>query len=324
MSSTAQQKRAGNSRGKKSPLLIGVVVLAAILLQLLAQSLGFSGIDDLVDAFLHGEPIPAQAVVAGPVEGQLEVHFLDVGQGDSILIRGSEATVLVDASTANDAAATLVPYLKKIGVTQIDLMLNTHPHNDHFGGMRAVMAAVPTREVALTPVPEDLMPTTVSFDKLVDYLAQNRIPTREAVVGEEIQLGGGGVLTIVGPVAAYSGLNNLSLVCRVDFGQTGFLLTGDMEAPGEQDLLSARVNLKAQVLKAGHHGSRTSTTQNFLGAITPSYVVISCGQNNDYGHPHRELMERLAQRDLTIYRTDLDGHIVFTTDGQTLTVATVH
>ena len=265
------------------------------------------------------EPESVSAMTpAAPAQGTLEVYVLDVGQGDSILIRGSEKTVLIDASVA-DAGTAILEDLQALGVTKLDLLINTHPHNDHFGGMRKVMSGVETAAVLLAPVPAELVPTTVSYEKLITYLQEHEIPTSAAEPGTVYDLGGGGTLTILGPQKEFHNLNSCSIVCRVDFGETSFLFTGDMESDAEKDLLERNVLLEADVLKAGHHGSSTSSSKKFLQAVNPTYVAISCGLNNDYGHPHDEAMARFEALDCTIYRTDLDGTITFITDGKTLT-----
>lgn len=268
--------------------------------------------------FLEGpESIPA-AAPAAPAEGTLEVRILDVGQGDSILIRGSEKTVLIDASVA-DAGVTILEDLQELGVTELDLFINTHPHNDHFGGMRKVMNGVKTDAVLMAPVPADMVPTTVSYEKLITYLDENQIPTSVAVPGTVYELGGGGRLTILGPQTDFINLNSYSIVCRVDFGESSFLFTGDMESDAEKDLLERGVLLEADVLKAGHHGSSTSSSEKFLQEVDPQYVAISCGLDNDYDHPHKEALARYEEQGCIVYRTDLDGTITFVTDGTTLT-----
>ena len=313
-------KRVQRQQSRKSFRVWMVIIILLALFEAALHLFGFAGIDDFMGALLDGN-LAAGAVAPGPTEGTLEVHVLDVGQGDCILIRGSDKTILVDASVS-DAAPGILSYLRKLGVDGIDILINTHPHNDHFGGMRAVMDGMPTARVLMTHIPEELTPTTVSFEKLVTYLGKHQIPTAEARVGDTYDLGGGGVLTIVGPQKTYDDLNNSSLVCRVDFGRHSFLLTGDMEAKAEKDLLASGVPLRADVLKVGHHGSNTSSSRDFLKAVDPDYAVISCGADNDYGHPHDEVLERLRSRGITIYRTDLDGAAVFVTDGDQLSVST--
>lgn len=266
-------------------------------------------------------------VVAAPAEGTARVHFIDVGQASCTLIQGSEKTALIDAGEAS-TAPEVVQYLKQQGIQQIDYFFNTHPHADHMGGCRAIMEAIPTTAFLQPKLPKELVPTTVGYQKLLTYLKDNSKSTQslQAEPGDTFALGGGLTLSVLGPLKGYGDLNNQSLVLRMDFGETHFLFTGDTEAAAQQDLWRAGMLHPVAVLGAPHHGSSTSIDPDFMAAILPEnqplVSVISVGAGNDYGHPSPETLELYDQLGITGYRTDHEGTVVITTDGQSLTVDT--
>lgn len=252
--------------------------------------------------------------------GKLSVHFLDVGQGDAILIlfpRGQ--TMLVDAGSSG-AAPLILSYLQQLGVQQIDYLVATHPHQDHIGGMDQVVQSFEIGKVFMPRVTHN----TTTFENLLLAVKSTgkKITAARAglIILEEEDLKAG----FVAPAGNdYPGLNNYSAVIYIEYGQTSFLLTGDAEAESEREMISAGRPFKATVLKVGHHGSISSTTLEFLQAVSPIYAVISTGAGNDYGHPHQETLRKLAERDIVTYRTDQDGTIVFTSDKESLSVKTL-
>ena len=241
------------------------------------------------------------------------------GTCDCILIQGPEKTMVIDGGEA-DYAETIIGYLGDQGVTEIDYYLNTHPHADHYGGITRVMEAIPTHEFFHHPVPEEHTPTTRGYQKLLAYLAEHKGETKTTVLdpGDTLDLGGGAVLTILAPLEEYDDMNNNSLVGRLVFGETAFLFTGDAEKKSENAILASGVELSADVYSVPHHGSSTGMTKKFLEAVSPDYATISVGMNNDYGHPHRETVEKLSEAGIPCLRTDLDGNIVFISDGKEL------
>ena len=244
---------------------------------------------------------------------------LDVGQGDSFLLRTQEQTVLIDTGEA-EYADTVVSALKEYGVEQLDLVIATHMHSDHMGGMAEVLEAVPAKTFIMTELPEELTPTSRVYENLLTALEQS--PETEVIPaqpGDRYSLGDGVTLTILGPVADYDDLNLTSVVCRVDAGDRSFLFTGDMEKKAENDLIAAGADLSADVLKVGHHGASTSSTADFLTEVDPVCSVISVGEGNSYGHPTAATLERLNEYG-PVYRTDLLGEIRITTDGVSLWV----
>ena len=256
-----------------------------------------------------------------PSDGQdaaFQMHFIDVGQALSVLVECDGQFMLYDGGNVDDGSL-VVSYLQKQGVEQLQYVFCSHAHEDHVGGLAAVMAKFPAGH-AYSPVAEA---STKCFNDFVKYTQQQGLQLEVPSVGTVWPLGSATV-TMLGPVTQYSETNNTSLVLRIDYGVTSFLLTGDMENTAETDLVNSGANLKADVLQVGHHGSSTSTSYLFLNAVLPEMGVISCGTGNKYGHPHEETLSILRDAKVDVYRTDLQGTITIGSDGQNYTVATEH
>lgn len=248
--------------------------------------------------------------------GQLKVHFIDVGQGDSILIQAPSAVILIDGGP-RAAGQKVVDYLKQAGISSIDLVISTHPHEDHIGGLISVLESFPIKEVIDPAVAH----TTKTFEDYLTLIDEKDIIFTEGRAGMSRDLGGGARMEILHPVSPSSEhLNNASVVARLTFRETSFLFTGDAEEEAEAEILRRGASLKSTVLKAGHHGSRTSSTKEFLQAVAPEVAVIMYGAGNPYGHPHEETLEKLAEAGVQVYRTDLDGTVVIITDGNSCSV----
>ena len=247
-----------------------------------------------------------------------EMHFIDVGQALSVLVECDGQFMLYDGGNVDDGSL-VVSYLQKQGVEQLQYVFCSHAHEDHVGGLAAVMAKFPAGH-AYSPVTEA---STKCFNDFVKYTQQQGLQLEVPSVGTVWPLGSATV-TLLGPVTGYSDTNNTSLVLRIDYGNTSFLLTGDMEKTAETDLVNSGANLKADVLQVGHHGSSTSTGYLILNAVLPEMGVISCGTGNKYGHPHEETLSILRDAKVDVYRTDLQGTITIGSDGQNFTVGTEH
>ena len=239
----------------------------------------------------------------------LTVHFLDVGQADSALLECGGEFMLIDGGNVDDGRM-VVSYLDQMGVEELKAVVCTHAHEDHVGGLASVLSVYPTKAV--------YSPTATyssrAFDNFMHYVDQQRLEITYPVPGDGFMLGEAEV-TVLGPVKDYAETNDTSIVMKVVYGNTSFLFTGDMEREAENDMLDYGMDVKADVLKVGHHGSDTSTSYRFLYEVDPAYAVISCGRGNSYGHPHKEPMERLRQQGATIFRTDEMGTVVAVTDG---------
>lgn len=250
-------------------------------------------------------------------EGQLSVHFIDVGQGDCELLSTSEGTVLIDSGTT-ESQYELSSYLSQ-NVTEIDYLILTHPHEDHIGGAAQVIRDISVKNVIMP----DAVSDSAAFERLLDAMEEKSITGIVAEAGDEYTLGDL-KLTLLSPISEeYDDTNNYSIVLRADYGEDSFLFTGDAETLVENELLENYPvsALDCDVLKVGHHGSNTSSSEKFLDAVTPDIAVIGVGKDNDYGHPKENILERLNKYCSRILRTDTDGTVILTSEGQGITVA---
>ena len=261
---------------------------------------------------------PRQNTIQNPedIPGLMKVSFIDVGQGDSILVQLPDGrNMLVDAGT-RDAGLKVINYLRKAGINKIDYLVATHPHEDHIGGMAAVIRGFNVGGIYMPKATH----TTKTYIELLETIQSKGLKITAAEAGIKIiDTDGFSVLVLAPNSAAYEDLNNYSAVIKLTYGKIGFLLTGDALAQSEKEMLAKGFDLRADVLKAGHHGSYSSTSQGFLAAVNPKYAVISVGEGNDYGYPHDAALRRLNR--IQLYRTDLAGNVVFTTDGVGLQVS---
>ncbi len=301
-------------------LTVAVLVMALFTLMTMSE-MGWLPFDMPSWSDILGVEEPYSPAVQLDGEQTAAVHMIDVGQGDSILIQTGDKTVLIDAGE-RDQGQTVCDYLKSAGVEKLDLVIATHPHADHIGGLAQVLEQFSASEILMPRLTDDMVPTTAVFRRLMEAIEKQSISATAAQPGLVYDLGGEVFLTVLSPVDDYEDLNDYSVVCRLDSGETSFLFTGDAEKRVEQDLIRVGADLRADVLKAGHHGSSTSSSEAFLDAVSPKIAAISCGEGNDYGHPHKEIMASFSQRNITVYRTDLEGSVVFSTDGKDITVQT--
>lgn len=249
-------------------------------------------------------------------EGQLSVHYIDVGQGDCELLVTAEGTVLIDSGTS-DSKYDLCEYLRG-AVTRIDYLILTHPHEDHIGGAAQVIEDFPVGNVIMP----DAVSDSAAFERLLDAMEDKSISGIMAEAGAKYELGGL-KLQILSPLSEeYEETNNYSIVLRADYGEDSFLFTGDAETLVENELLDTYpvTTLDCDVLKVGHHGSNTSSSHKFIEAVTPEIAVIEVGKDNDYGHPKDKILRRLESFGAQILRTDLEGDIVLISEGRGITV----
>lgn len=254
---------------------------------------------------------------AQPGEGSsFQVHFIDVGQADSALVICDGHYMLIDGGNAGDSDLVYA-YLERHGAERLDYMVASHAHEDHIGGLSGALnyAKVGT---ALCPVTEH---SSKVFENMVKYLEEQGKSLTVPAPGDRFSLGSAQV-EILGPVKEYDDTNDTSIVLRIDYGETSFLFTGDMETGAEEDLIQSGADLEATVLKVGHHGSDTSTGYQFLREVMPKYGVISVGEGNKYGHPSDEVLSRLRDAGTEVYRTDMQGHVIAESDGKTVTFRT--
>jgi competence protein ComEC len=264
---------------------------------------------------------PAQSAPAN--SGDTLVYFLDVGQGDCELIRlATGENILIDSGTS-ETAQKLVSCLNGLGVHKIDTLIATHPHEDHIGGMTQVIKAFEIGKIYMPRIADRDLPTTSVYETLLKEIDGKGLKITEAKGGMEIFESGKEKLEIFAPNSSkYTDLNNYSIVTKLTCGEKSFLFTGDAQAESEKEMIAKGYDIKSDVLKCGHHGSSTSTSAAFLKAVGPSAAVISCGVDNDYGHPNKEVLNRLQKAGVTVYRTDLQDTILARCDGKTVVFST--
>lgn len=310
-------------RKKKAPRKAGAIsvisVLVLALLLLAGNRLQEYGIFDFLPGEENTAPAAGPALVPG--SGDMEVWFLDVGQGDSQLIRipdgDSYYNMLID-SGENQYAQGLTDFLSGLGISRIDTLVCTHPHADHMGSMAQIVTQFDIGSFYMPKLPEDQTPTTRAYENLLDALLEKNVDAAYLHTGLFISMPDGARAEVFSPDqdARWSEINNYSAVIKLSYGETSFLFTGDAEKEIETILAEGNDAIGADVLACGHHGSSTSSTEAFLERVNPAVAVISCGLNNKYGHPHEEVVQLLDTRGCDVYRTDTSGTILIKSDGE--------
>ena len=291
---------------KQNTKLISAIVIIAILI-----------ISGIVTTISNGgaQGLFGSAGLLKPVSGEkMYVNFVDVGQGTCTLITCGDTAILCDSGEASEGKK-VINYLKNQGIKDIDLIIASHPHSDHIGSMAKVMNAFEIGDVIMPEIPEKIIPTTASYEKFLNAVSERATDVIPAVAGQTYEYGELRV-DILGPVRDYDDLNNMSVVAKISYGETSVMVTGDAETEAENDILKKNYSFDANLLQVGHHGSKTSSSASWLKAVSPEYAVISCGLNNDYGHPHSQAIKRLEKQNIKYLRTDLLGDIVFSSDGK--------
>ena len=257
--------------------------------------------------------------VAKPTEGTVQVHYIDVGQGDSVLILSEKSSILIDSGESK-YADLVISYIKRMDVTKLDLVIATHPHSDHIGGMDKIIAAFKPTRFIMPNKPH----TSGAYEKMLDaveaHVTDYSPDNVYAKAGEVIEFDCFD-LEIVAPSRKFDEINNSSVVARLVHGSNRFLFTGDVEREAEDDIVDNGFDISANVLKVAHHGSKTSSTRTFLNKVNGEYAVISVGSPNMYNHPNEETVKRLDALGYEILRTDVSGTIVFISDSDGVRVA---
>jgi competence protein ComEC len=249
------------------------------------------------------------------VSGTLTVHFIDVGQADSILINTGSAAMLIDAGNNADAG-DVVNYIKEQGIKTLDYIIGTHPHEHHIGGMDVVVNSFDIGKVILPKVQSN----TKTFEDLLNAISNKGLKITSPVPGTKYSLGEAEFIILAPNGSDYEDINNYSVVVKLQFGNTSFLLMGDAGVQSEGEMLSKGFDLKADLLKVGHHGSHYSTSIDFLKAVSPQFAVISVGKDNPYGHPAPETIKKISDAGIQLYRTDESGTIIATSDGNIIKI----
>jgi competence protein ComEC len=273
----------------------------------------------LAGTLLHNSNFDIQkkavAVEGNQANSTMEVHFIDVGQADCILIESAGEYMLIDAGN-NEDGTLVTNYLKEEGVSKLKYVITTHPHEDHIGGMDDVINSFPIDTIFMP----DVVHTTKTFEDVLTAISENNLEITIPETGEQYWIGNANFIMIAPNRNDYGdNLNNYSIGIKLVNGSNSFLMCGDAEEEAETDILNNGIDISAQVYKASHHGSSTGTSEEFLEAISPGYAVITCGAENDYGHPHKETLEKFEDMGIEVYRTDLNGTIVAVSNGIDIT-----
>lgn len=276
---------------------------------------GFLGINDEIINTVLEEQSNTQNVqqVEFVAQEDLLIDFIDVGQADSILIRDQDTVMLIDAGT-NEAGETVVSYLENLGITKIDYLIGTHPHEDHIGGLDDV---INNFEIGQIYMPQ-IETTTKTFEDVLEAIENKNLTVTSPSKGDEIELSQAVATFMTEPIFDEDNLNLSSLVIRLEFGNNSFLFMGDAEEENEESISWP----KTDVLKVGHHGSSTSSSESFLEQVQPQYAIIMAGKDNSYGLPTQETLNKLSSIGSQIYRTDEDGTIQLISDGNTIEIKT--
>lgn len=319
-----KEKTLAGRRKKKTSkkgISIAALVVAAAVTILSATDSGRKILNTAADYL--GVSVSEELPAAMPQSGDdLQIYYFDIGQGDSELLRipdgeGDSFDLLIDSGDA-DHTDEMLDYLSELKIDSLDAVVVTHPHADHMGSMAAILDKIEVESFYMPRIPDDLTPTTVSFEKMLDKLEEKGIGITAAEKGTVIPTTDLASVTVLSPEkgADYDNLNDFSAIIKVVFGDTSFLFTGDAEIPALKNLLNSGYDIDCDVLKVGHHGSVNGTNEKFLTAVSPDTAVISCGKDNRYGHPHKETVELLDKYSVETYVTYKDGTVVLVSDGK--------
>ena len=267
------------------------------------------GIFLYTEGWFDANPEPTTTPVPNPITSGIKVHYIDVGQGDSIFIELPDSRCMLIDAGEKEYGPTVVGYINKLGYSSIDILVITHPHTDHMGGMQHVIESLVIKKVYMPNATN----STKAFENMVKAIQEEGCPVVEAKAGVNILNEANLVIDILAPNSTgYESLNDYSAVVKLTYGQHRFLFTGDAETTSEKEITA---DVSCDFVKVGHHGSTTSSGSSFVKATGAKYAIFQVGTGNDYGHPKEKIVERWKNAGATILRTDLDGNIVISTDG---------
>lgn len=283
---------------KNTKLLIGILLITALSLNIFGCSIKYVNITK--------EKLPL---------GELKVTYIDVGQADSILVECEDKNLLIDSGT-NETGDNVIKYLKGEGITKIDYVIATHPHEDHIGGMANVIKGFDIGKFYSPKASSN----TKTFERMITELNDKGLKINVLKVGKdpEINIPGTKIEIFSPGKDEYENLNNYSPIMKLTYGETTFLFTGDAEKEIEKEVLENKFDIKADVLKVGHHGSSTSTSIEFLKKVSPEYAIISVGKDNKYKHPNDSTIKNLNKNNVKVLRTDILGNITLKSDGNVI------
>ena len=250
---------------------------------------------------------------SGSDEGILKVHYIDVGQANSVLVQYNERFMLIDAGTG-EAAQTVVNYLKNLEVETLDFFIATHPHEDHIGGAAEVLKNFTVNKIIM-PEKET---STKTFENFIDEIIAKDIPVDAPEVGKDYTFKKSSFKILSPSSEEYEDLNDYSVSLKLSYGNTSFIFTGDATSVSESQMVASGLDISADVLMIGHHGSSSSSSEAFLKKVNPKYGVISVGKDNLYGHPTNKTLNKLTEMGIKFYRTDELGTIIASSDGNSI------
>jgi len=288
-----------NKKMKKLSIRVGSAALLAVL------ALTVNHLNQPTDKPTSGNPTT--------LVSDLEVHFIDVGQGDSILIKDDSHAMLIDAGE-NDKGEVVLNYLKSQKVKKLDYIIGTHPHSDHIGGLDTVIQKMDVDYIIMPKVAH----TTKTYADLLDAIQAKNIEVKQAKVGDTYSLGAAKFIVLSPSSPSYEEMNNYSVGIKLTLGKISFVMAGDAEKLSEEEMIKTGIDLSADVLKLSHHGASNAINESFYNAVHPKFAVISVGKDNDYNHPNPKTLLAMINHGIKIFRTDVQGSVVFRTDGTTL------
>ena len=320
------RKRRKQARENAKIVFIWLIIIVIILLALIVVN----------ERWLHIESIPTLSQLTELVnadkrpkvvveQGEISVHFIDVGQGDCVLIDTPEKDMLIDCGE-EEYAGKVIMYLRSYGIAKLDYIIASHPHSDHMGGMSKIMAAFEVGEFIMPEVPDDMIPQLDFYNDAMDMISAKNITLTFSEIGRSISLCEGTQLDIVGPIGTgYSDLNSYSIIAKLISGNRSFLFTGDTEKDAEYVMAGSWLtDLSADVIKVPHHGSSSSSSMDFVMRVHPEYAVFSVGNDNKYGHPNSEVVAFYRSIGCKTLMTMHCGDIVFITDGNDIRYVTAN
>lgn len=326
----ARRKANHTRKSRKSAKKLLETAASAALLAILT----FALIVFVNEKFIRWDFIPSSADIVHffggggtpyvkPLDDEAAVYFIDVGQGDCELIRTKNCNILIDCGEEENADE-VIGFIRYSGVERLDYVIATHPHSDHIGGMYRILESFDVGTVIIPKIPRDIAPNTLFYSKMLNTIKNRGINREYSAAGKIYTLGENASLEIIAPLYdEYEELNNFSIVARLTHGANTFLFTGDAESLAELDILDNGIDVSADVLKVAHHGSAGANSRAYLEKVRPKIAVICVGSDNSYGHPHKEVLKRLAQVGCDeIYTTAADGNVVIISDGASLRVRT--
>lgn len=244
---------------------------------------------------------------------KMQVHFLDVGQGLSVLVELGEEVLVYDGG-GRDTSSLVVAYLQEQGITEIDYLISSHYDADHVSGLIGCLYAFDVKQV----IGSDYVHDSKLYTSFHNAVEKEGIEIEYPTVGTQYTLGEA-LITILAPAEIVDDSNSNSVVVKLSFGESDFIFTGDADYYSERAMLASEIDLDCEVLSVGHHGSASSTSEYFLEKTTPEYAIISCGKENEYGHPHKEVVGMLQSMRIDLFRSDVQGTVIASTDGETIT-----